>query len=38
MSTDMLEGICDSSQSHLKFNRREELYKIRDHNKQGQSE
>ena len=29
--TDMLEDICDISQSHLSTNRREARYKIRDH-------
>ena len=36
MSMDMLEDICDSSQSHPSINRREARYKIRDHIKQGQ--
>ena len=31
MSTEMLEGNCDGSQSHPNINRREERYKIRDH-------
>ena len=38
MSTEMLEDICDSSQSHLSINRREERYKIRDRIKQGKPE
>ena len=32
--TDMLEEICDGSQSHTKVNRREERYKARDSIKQ----
>ena len=35
MSTDMLEDICDGSQSHSKVNRRESCYKVRDHINQG---
>ena len=38
MSMDMLEDICDGSQSHSIVNRREALYKMRDHIKLGQSE
>ena len=38
MSTDMLEDICDGSQSHPLINRREERYKICDWIKQGQAE
>ena len=38
MSTEMLEDICDRNQSHLKFNRRESRYKIRDRINQEQSE
>ena len=30
ISTDMLEDICDGSQSHPRVNRREACYKIRD--------
>ena len=30
ISTDMLEYICDGSQSHTNFNQREARYKIRD--------
>ena len=30
ISTDMLEDICDGSQTHTKVNRREARYKIRD--------
>ena len=37
MSTDMLEGICDGSQSHLNVNNREASYKIRDRIKERQS-
>ena len=37
MSTKMLENICDRSQYHPNFNRREERYKIRDCIKQIQS-
>ena len=38
MSTDMLEDICNGSQSHLIINRREALYKICDSIKQGRAE
>ena len=38
VSTDMLEDICDGSQTHLNVNRREARYKIRDRIRQGQSE
>ena len=38
MSTDMLEDICDCSQSRRSINRRETCYKIRDHIKGGQAE
>ena len=38
ISTDMLEDICDRSQSHPNVNNIESHYKIRDHNKQRQSE
>ena len=38
MSTDMLEDIVISSQSHLSTNRREAQYKICDCIKQGQAE
>ena len=38
MYTDILEDICDGSQSHPILNRREANYKIRDLIKQGQSE
>ena len=37
MSTDMLEDIRDSSQSHLCINRRDTLYKTRYCTKQGQA-
>ena len=37
-STDMLEDICDGSQSHPIVNRRESRYKIRDCIKQIQEE
>ena len=30
VSTEMLEEICDESQTHLNINRREERYKIHD--------
>ena len=30
MSTDMLEGICDRSQSHIIINKRYARHKIRD--------
>ena len=36
ISTEMLEDICDGSQSHPNVNRREERYKIRDYIKQRQ--
>ena len=38
MPTDMLEYICDGSQSHPSINRREARYKIRDRFKQVQAE
>ena len=38
MSTNMLEDICDGTQSHPIINRREVSYKIRDHIKLGQAE
>ena len=38
MSTDMIEDICDSSQSHVMINGRESHYKIRDSIKQDQAE
>ena len=38
MSTDILEGIRDGSQSHPNVNQREARYKIRDLIKQRQSE
>ena len=38
ISTDMLEDVCDGSQTHPNVNRREARYKIRDHIKQRQSE
>ena len=38
ISTDMLEDICDKSQTHPNVNRREARYKIRDINRQRQSE
>ena len=38
MSTEMLEDICDGSQTNLNVNRRESHYKIRDRIKQKQSE
>ena len=38
ISTEMLEDICDGSQTHLNVNRRESSYKIRDHIRQRQSE
>ena len=38
MSTDMLEDICDGSQSHPNVNKRGARYKIRDCIKQRQSE
>ena len=38
ISTDMLEGICDGSQTHPNVNRREAGYKIHDRIRQRQSE
>ena len=38
ISTEMLEDICDKSQSHTNVNRRKARYKIRDSIKQRQSE
>ena len=38
ISTDMLENICDGSQSHTKVNQIESRYKICDHIRQRQSE
>ena len=38
ISTDMLEDICDRSQTHTNVNRREARYEIRDRIKQRQSE
>ena len=38
MSTEMVEYICDGSQSHPNFNRRETRYKIRDRIRQIQQE
>ena len=38
ISTEMLEDICDGSQTHLNVNRREASYKIRDRIRQRQSE
>ena len=38
MSTEMLEDICDGSQSHPNVNKRDTLYKIRDRIKQRGSE
>ena len=38
MSTEMLEYICDGSQSHTSVNRRQSHYRIRDHIKRGQVE
>ena len=38
ISTEMLEDICDGSQAHTNFNRRESRYKIRDSIRQRQSE
>ena len=38
MSIDILEDICDSSQSCLSINRRDARYKICDHIKVGQTE
>ena len=37
MSTEMLEDICDVSQSHLSVNMREACYKIRDCIKRSQA-
>ena len=36
ISTEMLEDICDGSQTHPNVNRREAHYKIRDHIRQRQ--
>ena len=38
ISTDMLEDICDRSQSHPKCNQRETRYKLCDRIRQRQSE
>ena len=38
ISTEILEDICDGSQTHLKVNRRKTHYKIRDRIRQRQSE
>ena len=38
ISTDMLEDICDGSQTHRNVNIREACYKIRDRIRQRQSE
>ena len=38
ISTEMLEDICDGSQTHTNFNRREARYKIRDSIRQRQPE
>ena len=38
ISSEMLEDICDGSQTHLNVNRREACYKIRDSIRQRQSE
>ena len=38
ISTEMLEDICDGSQTHSNVNRREARYKIRDRVRQRQSE
>ena len=38
ISTEMLEDICDGSQTHLNVNRREAHYKICDRIRQTQSE
>ena len=38
ISTEMLEEICDGSQTHQNINRRESRYKIRDRIRQRQSE
>ena len=37
ISTEMLEDICDGSQTHPKVNKREARYKIRDLIRQSQS-
>ena len=37
ISTEMLEGIRDGSQTHLNFNRREARYKIRNRIRQRQA-
>ena len=37
ISTEMLEDVCEGSQSHPNVNRREARYKIRDHIRQRQS-
>ena len=36
ISTDMIEDICDRTQTHLRINRREACYKIRDSIRQRQ--
>ena len=38
MSTEILEDICDISQFHLRFNKREARYKIQNHIQQIQKE
>ena len=38
ISTEMLEDICDGSQTHPNVNRREARYKIRNHIRRSQSE
>ena len=38
ISTEMLEDICDGSQTHPNVNKGEARYKIRDHIRQRQSE
>ena len=38
ISTEMLEDICDGSQTHPNVNRRESRYKIRDRIRQKKSE
>ena len=38
ISTEMLEDICDGSQTHPNVNKREARYEIRDHVRQRQSE
>ena len=38
ISTEMLEDVCDRSQTHTNVNRREARYKIRDIIRQRQSE